>query len=886
MPAPYESSATRLYTLASSSYSNSELINALLYRGDEAQAWGNNIPTTASPLTLTYSFPWANSSNAWFSGPEWYGNFLDYSSSNEHLAPSHFGFNLNQQEAARKALETWSNVANIRFVEISESAENVGDIRFAFSSAVDDSGRNAYAWAATPDDFWTNAGDIWVGAKNSSDDPAVGEYFFEALVHELGHALGLAHPHENGSDISRLYSLMSYINFRNSGINGLYESFDVRFETPMIHDVLALQYLYGANTSFNSNDDIFRFSPLDPFYKTIWDGGGLDTLDLSNWVASLRIDLNEGTTSDIVYPDLLSRNLRQSNPDYWYDGTNALSIAYGTVIENATGGSGDDQLLGNKVNNVLNGGAGDDRLYGGAGDDYIDGGDGTDTVYFDLAMRDHTISYVIATGTFRVAAKLGSGGVDSVVEVENFEFLDQRLTAQALRNQVLDTTAPTIRTMSPTDESTGVAIESNITLTFSEAITKGSGTLVLKSSTGAVIESFNVATSSAVTVSGSTLTVNPTSDLAYLTGYRLEIPAGVIEDLAGNDFTGLTTYNFSTEAPPDTTAPTIQTISPADESTGVAIESNITLTFSESIKKGTGSILLTDANGVTVQSFNVATSSAVAIAGSTLTINPFRDLDYSKSYKLVIPAGVIEDLAGNDFTGLTTYNFVTVQQETPRLGSQASDVFKGTAGHDQLYGLAGDDQFFGSVGNDLLDGGEGVDTVVYTAAMSGFTVTRITDRSFQVTSSESKDTLRDLEYIRFSDKVVALSSDGIEGQAYRIYKAALDREPDSGGLSYWIAQMDQGISLAELSAQFINSVEFRDKYGLNPSNEKFITMLYNNVLDRDPDPDGLAWWVEEMDSKPERTPQQVLAEFSESDENQNNVTELIANGIVFDPWVG
>jgi hypothetical protein len=87
--------------------------------------------------------------------------------------------------------------------------------------------------------------------------------------------------------------------------------------------------------------------------------------------------------------------------------------------------------------------------------------------------------------------------------------------------------------------------------------------------------------------------------------------------------------------------------------------------------------------------------------------------------------------------------------------------------------------------------------------------------------------------------------------------------------------------------QFINSGEFRDKYGQNPSKGEFITKLYNNVLDRDPDPGGLAWWVEEMVTKPEeRTWQQVLAEFSESDENQNNVAELIANGIVFDPWMG
>jgi cyclophilin family peptidyl-prolyl cis-trans isomerase len=135
-----------------------------------------------------------------------------------------------------------------------------------------------------------------------------------------------------------------------------------------------------------------------------------------------------------------------------------------------------------------------------------------------------------------------------------------------------------------------------------------------------------------------------------------------------------------------------------------------------------------------------------------------------------------------------------------------------------------------------------------------------------------------------SVKNTRLDTDGSAGQAYRIYKAAFDRTPDSGGLGYWIAQMDKGMGVVEVAARFIDSSEFRELYGLNPSNAEFLTKVYSNVLDRTPDTAGLDWWVNEMMTNPTKTWQKVLADFSESSENQANVASLIANGIPYDPW--
>ena len=135
-----------------------------------------------------------------------------------------------------------------------------------------------------------------------------------------------------------------------------------------------------------------------------------------------------------------------------------------------------------------------------------------------------------------------------------------------------------------------------------------------------------------------------------------------------------------------------------------------------------------------------------------------------------------------------------------------------------------------------------------------------------------------------SVKNTRLDTDGSAGQAYRIYKAAFDRAPDTGGLGYWIAQMDNGMGVVEVAARFIDSSEFRELYGLNPSNAEFLTKVYSNVLDRTPDTAGLDWWVNEMMTNPTKTWQKVLADFSESSENQANVASLIANGIPYDPW--
>lgn len=125
--------------------------------------------------------------------------------------------------------------------------------------------------------------------------------------------------------------------------------------------------------------------------------------------------------------------------------------------------------------------------------------------------------------------------------------------------------------------------------------------------------------------------------------------------------------------------------------------------------------------------------------------------------------------------------------------------------------------------------------------------------------------------------------DGVAGQAYRLYAAAFDRTPDPQGLGYWIDVMDKGVSLRSAAAGFTNSQEFIDLYGVHTSDAQFVDLLYQNTLHRAPDAGGRQFWVDAMQVH-DAGREDVLAQFSESPENQAQVIGAIQDGIAFVPW--
>ena len=76
----------------------------------------------------------------------------------------------------------------------------------------------------------------------------------------------------------------------------------IKEETPMVFDIAAIQYIYGANNNYKTGDDTYTFDPTKPFFKTIWDAGGKDTISVSNFSLSCDVDLTPGNYSSLRYP--------------------------------------------------------------------------------------------------------------------------------------------------------------------------------------------------------------------------------------------------------------------------------------------------------------------------------------------------------------------------------------------------------------------------------------------------------------------------------------------------------------------------------------------------------------------------------------------------------
>ena len=233
------------------------------------------------------------------------------------------------------------------------------------------------------------------------------------------------------------------------------------------------------------------------------------------------------------------------------------------------------------------------------------------------------------------------------------------------------------------------------------------------------------------------------------------------------------------------------------------------------------------------------------------------------------------------------YNVLTVTAD------DGGRVLRGGEGVQVLVGGAGADRFETGPGNDTVQGGAGIDTVVYPGLQSAYTVSRSGPVAIVSgdAASAGADILFGVERLVWDDLALGWDLDGLAGKGYRLYKAAFDRIPDLPGLGYWIAQLDAGAAMQDVARGFLGSEEFRDLYGQNPDNAAYTLALYLNVLDREPDEDGYAYWNARLSAEPWNgvwygtvTREQMLIDFSESTENQANVIDLIADGVWYQPW--
>ena len=753
-------------------------------------------------LNLTYSFP--------TSGTNYNGSGYD----SNGVSLYHIDLGAQQQAAARASFAQLAAATGLTFTEITDTDTVHANIRISQTADQDDQS----AYGNFPSDTKGLAGDIWFGRTSQPyyDLAFKGTWGYATMMHEIGHTMGLKHGHQDytNSDLSfyfgtaprfgsqsltadrdgQAWSLMTYT--PAPGYANLFAGEKINQpQTYMQYDLAALQYMYGANYATNAGDSTYTFSQTtgemfingvgqgapsgNKIFLTIWDGGGNDTIDASNYTTGVTVDLRPGEFSTVDQAQL-ANNLAYQNLTVLAPGNIAMSLLYNndarSLIENVKGGVGNDVFIGNSANNVLDGGA------------------GSDTVIF--------------TGQTGITATLNDTGADVVVThdgetdtLRNIENIQGTVGNDTLIGNAQNNTfsggvggADTLSGLGGDDRliGGGFTVTSTNSAPSQPDITKPASTSNGSMATAvATAGFFDVDANPNITNSTSIphATINATAAGGIYEFYRIDVTVAGSTGIFDIDGTGTLDDSILEVLNAAGTVIANNDTGPGDPGTTTGDDAYVTYTFATAgtyyirvSRYVTGVVAQPPLAGQTYQ-LNISLQNA-AVVTTTVTANSTSSLvaDGGEGNDFVQGTIANDTLTGGN--GTDTVSFATAfsttaagvtfslaqqgtAQNTGAAGTDTVTGFENVIGsqyNDTLTGDAGNNTIEGGLGNDTLTGGFGNDTASYAGATAGVTVSLGLLGQAQNTVAAGTDTLAGIENLlgsAFNDTLTGNTAENI-----------------------------------------------------------------------------------------------------------------------------